>query len=288
MHRTVGALLRAKASLVSLVSLTLLVALMVPTAAASDGSCRVRNLGTSMAYPSLQAAVDGASAGDRLVVKGLCRGGTVVDRDLDISGVRTARWGRPVLDGERKARVLKIARAATVTLRGLNIRGGHINYGAGIMNRGTLTVKESRIRDNRAEEAGGAIANVRLARLTLRKVALRGNSAFGNGGALWSLGPAAVRGSRLVANRAISGGAIVNGSRMAISGSLVRGNKAIGNGIGGGIWTFGSLTLRDTRVTGNRVDGQGGGIHGSGKLVGVTCGPGGNVYGNTPDDCYFE
>jgi predicted outer membrane repeat protein len=46
---------------------------------------------------------------------------------------------------------------------------------------------------------------------------------------------------------------------------------------------------RSATITDNTAD-QGGGIHaGSGSiLVGVTCGPGGNVYGNTPDDCYFE
>jgi predicted outer membrane repeat protein len=42
-------------------------------------------------------------------------------------------------------------------------------------------------------------------------------------------------------------------------------------------------------ITGNTA-GRGGGIYAaSGSvLVGVTCGPGGNVTGNTPDDCYVE
>ena len=51
----------------------------------------------------------------------------------------------------------------------------------------------------------------------------------------------------------------------------------------------GSLTMNGTsRITGNHGLGKrGGGVH-AGTLTGVTCGPGGNVYGNTPDDCYIE
>ena len=33
---------------------------------------------------------------------------------------------------------------------------------------------------------------------------------------------------------------------------------------------------------------DGGVFHALGRLVGVTCGPDGNVYGNTPGDCYIE
>ncbi len=42
-------------------------------------------------------------------------------------------------------------------------------------------------------------------------------------------------------------------------------------------------------ITGNTgIDGPGGIWVGDDiELVGVSCGPGGNVYGNTPDDCYF-
>ena len=55
----------------------------------------------------------------------------------------------------------------------------------------------------------------------------------------------------------------------------------------------GTLTMSGTSVIrDNRADG---GIFGGGLLVGpdttlvsVTCGLGGNIYGNTPDDCYFE
>lgn len=69
---------------------------------------------------------------------------------------------------------------------------------------------------------------------------------------------------------------------------------------GGGVYNLGTLSMRDTSSihdNGPRwwsddvaapVDG--GGIFNAkgGTLAGVTCGTGGNVYSNTPDDCYSE
>jgi hypothetical protein len=43
-------------------------------------------------------------------------------------------------------------------------------------------------------------------------------------------------------------------------------------------------------IRGNRGHSFGGGLCAGPDItrVGVTCGTGGNVYGNTPDDCCFE
>jgi hypothetical protein len=53
------------------------------------------------------------------------------------------------------------------------------------------------------------------------------------------------------------------------------------------------LTMNDgSSIHDNRAREAGGGVWiGTQEppvLTGVTCGPGGNVYGNTPDDCYIE
>jgi hypothetical protein len=66
----------------------------------------------------------------------------------------------------------------------------------------------------------------------------------------------------------------------------------------GGVYNEGTLTMTgSSRITdneaqngGNGVPGLGGGLYNAsdGSLVGVNCGPGGNVFGNTPDDCHFE
>ena len=63
-----------------------------------------------------------------------------------------------------------------------------------------------------------------------------------------------------------------------------------------GVWNTATLRMTGaSSITGNKAvaldvcpEPYGGGLnHGDGTLVGVRCGPGGNVYGNTPDDCYF-
>lgn len=82
-------------------------------------------------------------------------------------------------------------------------------------------------------------------------------------------------------------------------GSSIKDNTMVCRG-GAVELTGGSLVMTgDSSITGNAlvVDtdgyscdvGHGGGIYVSGgTLVGVACGPGGNVSGNLPDDCYIE
>jgi hypothetical protein len=53
----------------------------------------------------------------------------------------------------------------------------------------------------------------------------------------------------------------------------------------------GTLTMSgSSAIRGNRGHSFGGGLCAGPDItrVGVTCGTGGNVYGNTPDDCCFE
>jgi hypothetical protein len=62
---------------------------------------------------------------------------------------------------------------------------------------------------------------------------------------------------------------------------------------GAGVIVRGRLRLNDFgSITGNSAGRRGGGVwlwgYGERVLIGLTCGPGGNVSGNAPDDCYFE
>jgi hypothetical protein len=63
--------------------------------AAAPGKCSVKNAETGRTVARLQQAVRAAGAGDRLVVRGTCTGGTLVNKDLAIVGVETRRTGRP-------------------------------------------------------------------------------------------------------------------------------------------------------------------------------------------------
>ena len=62
-------------------------------------------------------------------------------------------------------------------------------------------------------------------------------------------------------------------------------------GRGGGVYNTGTLVMHGSAtIHDNSAGVAGGGIHDAGgTLTGVLCAPGtlANVYGNTPDDCYF-
>ena len=135
------------------------------------------------------------------------------------------------------------------------IHHNHLGDDAGVSNWGTMTMNDSSaIRDNTAEWGGGGISNHR--------------------------------------------GVVGAGAVTMNDTSSIHGNRGV---VGGGVSNegFGSLTMNDSSsihdnraVAADGTPGQGGGIwYGSSSrddFVGVTCGPGGNVYGNTPDDCHVE
>jgi peptidoglycan/xylan/chitin deacetylase (PgdA/CDA1 family) len=172
-------------------------------------ACRVRNTRTRVEHWQLGRAVAKAQRGDGLVVSGTCKGSTTIRKDLVIEGTRIRGSGRPTLDGQRRGRVLTVTRGVSAIVRGLLIERGRDPEGGAVRNAGQLRLRNTVVRDSRAQHGGG-IDNRPPGRLRL-------------------LGTSAVKG--------------------------------------------------------NRAGVDGGGIRNLGRLVGVTCGPGGNVHANTPDDC---
>jgi hypothetical protein len=215
-----------------------------PAASASPKACRVTNASSGQTYPGLQAAVDAAKRSDRLTVRGVCHGGTVIDKSLVIEGVTTPTSGEAILDGDREARVMLVGSGIRVKLRGLVIRDGdaHIaqwvtkwrdgdpryvgrcaggdvscgRMGGGIHNKGTLVLRDVVVRDNVAGYTGGGIQN--------------------------------------------------NGTLTLHGSTRVTGNAA--GRWGGGVATEGTVTMNDTsRIDGNRAGGQGGGLYSTGRSV---------------------
>ena len=144
---------RLRLVIVAMLALALILTLEVsPAAAASAKACRVTNTDSGRSFPRLQQAVDAAKPGARLVVKGTCHGGTFIDKDLAIRGVRSERRGKPILDGDEKTRVLTVKPKVEASLRGLVIRDGvapdGIPSGGGITNKGRLTLRDVVLRDN--------------------------------------------------------------------------------------------------------------------------------------------
>jgi PA domain len=103
------------------------------TASAAPASCEVDNSTTFATYTSLQAAIDAATAGNTLEVKGTCVGTYIVTKNLTITG------GSPkvsILDAEGAGSTLTVNPSVSVTVKRLTIFQGfsllnsHFVFGA--------------------------------------------------------------------------------------------------------------------------------------------------------------
>ena len=171
---------------------------------------------------------DGSATGDldlndQMILVGAGAGSTVLDgfgsdRVLDarapaeIYGV-TIRNGR--VEGDGGALLVRANSAPQpVHLRRSVVSGNQAQKGGdggGIATQGTLTVSESAILDNHAEEDGGGIsAGGEEGHILLANVTVSGNRAAGSGGGLvYTVGQATILSSTVVFNHAqVSGGAI--------------------------------------------------------------------------------
>lgn len=286
-------------------------------AVAAGRDCKVTNVRAHTHHQSLQAAVDSADAGDRLRVAGICRGSTVVDRNLAIRGVRTATSGRPILDGGHAGRVLRITVGVVVDLKDLVIRRGEAvgDVGGGILNRGELTLTDVVVVGNRADSGGGIYSTGQLTlngtssirqnqavdfdgggiavsggRLTMNdSSSIHGNETARGGGGVYGVRARMTlnASSSVHDNQAATGGGgiyvdfwstlVLNGS------STVDHNAALENG--GGVFDGSSMTMNDASSIDDNVAGKrGGGIFVGcfAESTGVV--PGGNVQGNRPSN----
>ena len=147
-------------SLAATVALGLVIALGATSAsAASQTACRVQSTDTGKTYEALQAAVDAARRGDRLTVRGTCRGTTVVDRGVVIEGL-TSHSEEAVLDGDSEGVVVTVRGDIAVTIKTLTIQDGRgrfrkggpskpYDWTAGVENKGNLTLRDVLVRNNR-------------------------------------------------------------------------------------------------------------------------------------------
>jgi predicted outer membrane repeat protein len=210
----------------------------------------------------LQAAINNADPGDLLTLRGTCVGSFTIGKDLTIEGVAGTF---PTVDGNDAGRVLQINNGSDVELVGLTITGGMVTggageFGAGIRNLGTLTVRKSKVLDNHATggSEGGGIENGFGASLSVVRTKIRNNSAE-KGGAIHAAGPVTLTKSTLSDNEAVQSG---GGIDMILT----------------------TVTLNDTAITGNAAGTQGGGVFnlcGTLALNGTS-----SVSGNTPDDVH--
>lgn len=236
--------------------------------AASRPRCLVSNQRTGHGTGSLQAAVDAASPGDTLTVRGTCVGGTTIGKSLTIKGLSSSAFGPATLDGRGIHRVLfadysgAASGRSTLTLTGLTVTRGLANDGNGgggmLLQGGSVTVRNSLISANASVLAGGGIEAGGGA-LTLDHTTVRSNTAGDRGGGVSSAGTLKLVSSIVSGNTAtgVGGGLASNSGAVTVSGSTVRRNRGAG---GGGVYNTGTLAMTGSTVSGNTSTSEGGGV----------------------------
>jgi CSLREA domain-containing protein len=176
------------------------------------------------------------------------------DTELTITGDLIITGGGAaitIIDGNKSLRpdrgVLRINGGVTVNISGVTIRNGARTslgtFGGGISNSGTLTLINSTVSGNSANDDGGGISNANFGTLTLVNCTVSGNSSNHDAGG------------------------IRNGvATLTLTNSTVSGNSAGSVGTGGGIHSFGTLTLTNSTVSGNSAGIHGGGIYNTGDV----------------------
>jgi hypothetical protein len=176
-------------------------------------------------------------------------------------------------------------RAVTATIAEVAIAGGNRSGGGGIENSGTLTLRNSVVRDNAAwagegyQAFGAGVFN--LGTLTLLDSTVRDNTAVGIGddersgwgGGVHNRGTLIVTGSTISGNKAHVGAGLYNAGVATLTTSTVSGNAAKVDGGGIATTSSGTTSLAFVTVTGNVSDsdengtGDGGGIAAIGPTV---------------------
>ncbi len=127
--------------MVSVLTLAVVASGMLSTAsttAHANPFCLVTNERTAGQYTDLQQAINDATSGDTLDVRGVCFGNFTIDgKTLTLRGVSTPARKYPTLDGTNTGSVLVAENAAIVTIKGLVITHGQADAGGGILMEGS-------------------------------------------------------------------------------------------------------------------------------------------------------
>jgi hypothetical protein len=265
-----------------------------PTAPAEIQPATLTVCASGCHFTTIQGAIDYDSTGEVIIIEILdpvhTEAGIVINKDVTIRGQavdQTIVQAHETLD-EALDRVFLVKRGATVLLEGMTIQHGkpavEDEKGGGIRNFGTLTLRNSLVKDNSAN-GGGGIGN--SAELTLINSTVMDNIAYGigprgqecgNGGGIQcGSGTMMIYNSTISGNqggvkgRARGGGVHVGcGCQAVIANSTISNNEASregglsysgGDSLGGGIYVAGELELINSTVVGNRASGGGGGIY---------------------------
>jgi predicted outer membrane repeat protein len=169
--------------------------------------------------------------------------------------------GHTLQQGCFEKRLLRQDGTGYVELKNVTLtRGGSDGPGGAVTTRGEITVIDSKIKQNLAEEPGGGVMSQR--RATIIRSVITGNLANDDGGGVYARrGGIQVYDSILSGNLVDgSGGALGSTGDILVVRSHLDGNTTDGDG--GAIYTDedGDVTVIDSTVSGSTADGPGGAI----------------------------
>lgn len=200
---------------------------------------------------TINAAIGKAANGETVYIAGGTYTSTSdfvvnIDKNITLSGswdpTFTSRSLPSIIDGQ-SARPGIFVNGGVATIDSFSIENGFSCSGGGILNHGTLTLLNSTLKNNKADNPCGA-----------------------GGGAIWSYGTLVVNDTTISNNIAIQGGGIyVSGGSANLSGVTLKNNTS--NREGGGIYISGSasnptsVTIHDSALSSNIANYDGGGIY---------------------------
>ena len=165
--------------------------------------------------------------------------------------------GHTLRQGCFEKRLLRQDGTGYVELRNVTLtRGGSDGPGGAVTTRGEITVIDSKVQQNLAEEPGGGIMSQR--RATIIRSVITGNLANDDGGGVYARrGGIQVYDSILSANLVDgSGGALGSTGDILVVRSHLDGNT-----------TDGDVTIINSTLTGNRADDRGGAVSGEASVI---------------------
>jgi hypothetical protein len=272
---------------------SLLIAMLAVPASAIVPACRVTNLSTGQVYDgsgsNLQTAIDQASPGTHLRIRGVCQGSFSIAKRLRLLGWATAAFPVPTLEGDATGTVLTVGNAS-VTIVDLTITNGGGDVGGGIHNSGNLTLTgTTSVTMNGGFDApmGGGIYNAGA--LAMRRSSSVTDNEGGMGGGIFNDGIldlfggssisdnfgssgggvsnsahaiARLHGSSSISDNAVffTGGGVDNEGRLVLHDrASVRDNEAaLDHSEGGGVYNFGIVIMNDSSSLANNLAGDGG------------------------------
>jgi hypothetical protein len=239
-------------------------------------------------FATIQAAIDDPGTADGAIIEITdpihTEAGIVVNKDVTIRGLGAEATIVQAHDTPDEApdRVFLVEEDATVILEGMTIRHGKPSieeHGGGIMNKGTLTLKNCVVSDNIAIGGGGicndgalTLVNSTVSNNTAKDTAPRDVFACGGGGGIRSgkgtltLINSTVSGNQAGTRYRGAGGGVRIGCQCTavFTNTTISGNSSVR--FGGGISVAGTLQLVNCTISNNTTIGRGEGVQVQGWL----------------------